>query len=123
MDKRIACDVKGTLEGPKKKQVIKILDLFSKAGYAVTVWSNLYSYAVDAVKDNNLKAEAMSKRMKMDLGYDETQYFDFAIEDDSRQEYLAAKKFIWVHDIPDDMEQIEGFVKGLLSETKEKSEI
>lgn len=115
---KIACDVKGTLEGSKKKQVLKILDLFSKAGYSITVWSNLYSYAIDAVKDNNLRAEADSKRSKGDYNfeYDESKYFDFAIEDDRRQEYLAAKKFIWVDDIPDDIEQIEEFVKKLIGD-------
>jgi len=120
---KIASDVKGTIEGSKKKQVLKILDLFSRAGYQITVWSNLYSYAIDAVKDNNLKAEVMSKRMKMDFDYDETQYFDFAIEDDYRQDYLAAKKFIWVNDIPDDMEQIESFVKKLLESNEKKTEV
>lgn len=111
---KLACDVKGTLEGPKKKQVLKLLDLFSKAGYEITVWSNLYSYAVDAVSDNNLRAEAMGKKMKMDLDYDESAYFNFAIEDDRRQEYLAAKQFIWVDEIPDDIEQIELFFKERL---------
>lgn len=111
---KIASDVKGTIEGSKKKQVLKMLDLFSRAGHQITVWSNLYSYAVDAVKDNNLKADAMSKRSKSDVDYEEEKYFDIAIEDDGRQTYLAAKRFVWVNDIPDDIDQIEAFVKKLL---------
>jgi hypothetical protein len=113
---KIACDVKGTIEGPKKKQVLKLLDLFSRAGYSVTVWSNLYSYAVDAVKNNNLRAEFDSKKSKGDypIEYDESKYFNFAIEDDRQQDYLAAKTFIWVDDIPDDIEQVELFFKELL---------
>lgn len=111
---KIACDVKGTLEGPKKKQVLRILDLFSKAGYEVTVWSNLYSYAVDAVKDNNLKAQFMDKKSKGDYEYDETKYFNFAIEDDRSQSYLAAKTFIWVDTIPEDIAAIDMFFRELL---------
>jgi hypothetical protein len=111
---KIACDVKGTLEGSKKKQVLRILELFAKAGYEITVWSNMYSYAVDAVRDNNLKADANSKRMKMDLDYEEDKYFNFAIEDDRQQEYLAAKHFIWVDEIPNDLAAIDLFVKELL---------
>ena len=111
---KLACDVKGTLEGSKKKQVLKLLELFAKAGYEITVWSNSYGYAVDAVKDNNLKANFESKRMKMDLDYDETRYYNFAIEDDHQQDYLAAKQFIWVDDIPDDIEQVELFFRELL---------
>lgn len=113
---KLACDVKGTLEGSKKKQVLKLLDLFSKAGYEITIWSNLYSYAIDAVKDNNLKADSMGKKSKGDYPYeyDESTYFNFAIEDDRQQEYLAAKKFIWVDEIPEDLVQVELFFKELL---------
>lgn len=111
---KVACDVKGTLMGDKQTQVLKILDVLSRAGYEVTVWSNLYSYATDAVEELNLKAEAYSKRSKSDFGFDESQYFDIAIEDDRSQTYLAAKQFIFVDDIPEDMAQVELFVKELL---------
>lgn len=111
---KIACDVKGTLEGPKKKQVLKMLDLFHRAGYEITIWSNLYSYATDAVRDNNLRAHAMSKYSKSDYDNNESQFFNFAIEDDRNQTYLAAKKIIWVDEIPEDLEQVELFVKELL---------
>ena len=113
---KIACDVKGTLEGPKKKQILKMLDLFAKAGYEIVVWSNLYSYAIDAVKDNNLRAEAIPKKSKGDYPheYDESTYYNIAIEDDRKQEYLAAKQFIWVDEIPEDIEQIELYVKEIL---------
>lgn len=92
---KIACDVKGTLEGPKKKQVLRILELFEKQGYEITVWSNLYSYSVQAVRDNNLKADSISKKMKLDFD-SEDEYFNFAIEDDRQQDYLATNKFIWM---------------------------
>ena len=115
---KIACDVKGTLEGYKKKQVLRLLDLFSRAGYEVTIWSNLSIYAFDAVKNNNLKAEVDSKRMKSDYPYDndETKFFNYAIEDDRSQTWLAAKNFIWVDEIPEDMKAVDLFFKELTKE-------
>lgn len=113
---KIACDVKGTLEGPKKKQVLKMLDLFSRAGYEITIWSNFFSYAVDAIKDNNLRATASSKAGKGDWEFenDESKFYNFAIEDDHQQTYLAARKIIWVDEIPEDLVAVEMFVKELL---------
>jgi len=113
---KVACDVKGTINGPKKKQVLKMLDIFAKAGYEITVWSNLYSYATEAVQDNNLRAQTSSKYSKTDWQCegDESKFFNFAIEDDRQQTYLAAKKFIWVDEIPEDLVQVEMFVKELL---------
>lgn len=108
---KLAVDVKGTLEGSKKQQVLKIIDILSKVGYEVTVWSNLYSYAVDAVRDNNLKASVSSKMTKGDLDFDESKFFNVAIEDDRSQSYLPAKKFIWVDEIPNDINAVELFVK------------
>lgn len=111
---KIACDVKGTLEGPKKKQVLKMLDLFHRAGYEVTVWSNLFSYAVDAVKENNLRAEVMTKKSKSDMENDGMALFNFAIEDDKQQWYLGATKIIYVDEIPEELTDVELFVQELL---------
>jgi len=96
---RIAFDVKGTLEGPKKNILLSAFVKLQEMGHECVVWSNSYGYAVDAVRDNNLDAEPMSKTMKMDLDHDETKFFDVAIDDDSSQTWLAAKRFIWVHEI------------------------
>ncbi len=110
---KIACDVKGTLEGPMKKQVLRILELFAKTGYEIIVWSNSYGYAVDAVRDNNLKATAESKSDKWNR--EEENFYAFAIEDDVQQgQWLAAKKFIYVKDIPEDMAAVDLFVRELL---------
>ena len=99
---RIAFDVKGTLDGPKGHIILSALHHLLKQGHTCVVWSNLYSYAADFVRDNELDklgVEAMSKKSLSDLeGYD-TQPFDYAIEDDTRQTYLAAKQFIFVHQI------------------------
>ena len=110
---KIACDVKGTLEGDKKKQVLKILDLFHRAGYEIIIWSNMSSYAHDAVRDNNLRAEPMGKKMMLDYD-DPSEAMNYCIEDDRSQTWLGAHKFIWVDEIPEDITQIELFVRELL---------
>lgn len=51
---RIAFDVKGTIEGPRKAIVLKFLSILQAQGHDVIVWSNSYGYAVDAVRDNKL---------------------------------------------------------------------
>jgi hypothetical protein len=111
---RIAFDVKGTIEGSKKKQVLRMFELFQKAGHEVIVWSNSYGYAVDAVEDNELtNTRAESKRDKWNTS--EENYYDLAIEDDKQQgQWLAAKKFLFVDDIPDDMVLVDILVKEML---------
>ena len=99
---KIAFDVKGTLDGPKGHIILAALELLVEAGHTCVVWSNLYSYAADFVNDHKLDklgVEAWSKKSMSDLdGYD-LQPFDYAIEDDACQTYLAAKQFIFVHQI------------------------
>jgi hypothetical protein len=114
---RIAIDVKGTIEGPKKKAILSILHMLQALGHEVIVWSNMYSYATDAIRDNKLTCEASPKRDKGDYDHDESQYFDIAIDDDTKQDYLAAKHFIWVKDIPEDAPQ--SYVRGVLKKLSE----
>ena len=102
---RIAIDVKGTLEGPRKQDLIKLIKAMQAKGHTVLVWSNLYSYAVDAVRDNALNCTPQSKTTKWDVS-DESQFVDLAIDDDSSQTWLAAKRFIWVHQLPDDIQTL-----------------
>lgn len=102
---RIAIDVKGTLEGPRKQDLIRLINAMQAKGHTVLIWSNLYSYAVDAVRDNKLDCVAQSKTTKWDVS-DESQFVDLAIDDDSSQTWLAAKRFIWVHQLPDDIETL-----------------
>jgi len=110
----IACDVKGTLEGPKKKQVLRILDIFEKIGYSVVVWSSVYSYARDAVKSN--KMTTAKAQEKADIwNTPKESFYSFAVEDDVGQgKWLAANKFIYVKDIPEEMTSVDLFVKELL---------
>lgn len=65
---KIAFDVKGTIEGPKGKFVLGMLKMFQDAGHEVIVWSNAYGYAVDAVRDHELDAEAHLKWSKGSVG-------------------------------------------------------
>jgi len=97
---KIAFDVKGTIEGPRKIQVLAMLRHLKELGHEVIVWSNLYSYATDAVRNYDLNVEATSKKMMLD--YDsESEAMDLAIEDDRSQTWLGAKKFLFVDEIPD----------------------
>lgn len=97
---RIAVDVKGTLTGHKRDQIVRMMMFLKDKGWEVVVWSNSYGYAVDAVKgllETPLEGiEPEDKKAKFET---ETR-FDIAIEDDRSQEYLAAHNFIWVDEIP-----------------------
>lgn len=100
---RITFDVKGTIEGPHKTKILKLFQALKARGHDLHVWSNCFSYAQDAVKNNNLQVPFLEK-IDMWQGVDKSLWFDFAIDDDSQQTWLAAKRFIWVHEIPDDIE-------------------
>lgn len=112
---RIAFDVKGTIDGPKGKFVLGLMAFLQELGHECVVWSNSYSFAADAVRDHNLKVEYMSKKMKGDMDHDETQFYDFAVEDDTSQTWLAAKSFIWVHELPGAMGGIKKLAEDIHS--------
>lgn len=100
---RVAFDVKGTIEGPKKELILKLFKGLQEKGHTCVVWSNLYSYAVDAIVDNNLEnTEPEQKYSKGDVAsgiYPSRKAFDLAIEDDRGQTYLAANRFLFVDEI------------------------
>jgi len=110
---KIAFDVKGTIEGPKQKQVLAMLRAFHEMGHEVFVWSNAYAYATGAVMDHNLPALPMDKRMKMD--YEAHELMDLAIEDDRSQTWLAARRFVWVDEIPTDESALKDFIVAVLT--------
>jgi hypothetical protein len=102
---KIAFDVMGTLEGPKKQLVLKFFKAMKAAGHTCIVWSNSYQYAIDCVKDNNLDVLYQSKTSKSDLYHytnPEEGMMDLAVEDDRRQTYLAARNFLFVDDISEE---------------------
>lgn len=96
---KIAFDVKGTLDGSNKELVLKFFHAMKNAGHQVEVWSNSIMYASECVRENNLDVSYSWKDAKSDVDYDESKYFDLAVEDDTRQTYLATKEFLWVHEI------------------------
>lgn len=113
---RIAFDVKGTIDGPKGKFVLGLFKFLQDLGHECVVWSNSYGYAVDAVMTHALNAEAMPKKGKGDFGYeDKASHFDIAIEDDTSQTWLAAKRFIWVHELPGAMGGIKKLAEDIHS--------
>lgn len=104
---RIAFDVKGTIEGPKKALVLRLFEGLQDKGHTCIVWSNYYGYAVDAIKDNNLsKTEPMDKMSAYGLKERRNEEpFDLAIEDDRSQTYLGANKFLFVDELTEEKVQ------------------
>lgn len=100
---KIAFDVKGTIEGPKKELVLKLFKGLQAKGHQCFVWSNCYSYAVDAIKDNELsQTEPMSKKSKFDFRDYGQDPMDFCIEDDRSQTWLGANTIIFVDELNDE---------------------
>ena len=97
---KIAFDVKGTLEGHKGKFVLGLLNYLQGMGHEITIWSNGPGFAAQCAKDLGLTNVATM--MKYGKG-DHQELFDIAVEDDTSQNWLAAKRFVWVKDIPDGM--------------------
>lgn len=115
---RIAFDVKGTIEGPKGDVILGAFKKLQELGHTCVVWSNLYSYAVDAITKHGLSAEAMNKRSMSDLDEYSAKPYDVAIEDDRHQIYLAANRFIFVDDITTSDELVKEILKGESHESK-----
>ena len=101
---KVAFDVKGTIDGHKQDLVLKLFKGLQNKGHECVVWSNLYSYAVDAIRDHKLtNTEAMSKMSRFDLRDREMEPMDIAIEDDRSQTWLGAKRFIFVDELNEDL--------------------
>lgn len=100
MKKRVAFDVMGTLTGNKGALIQHIFRKLQDHGVECVVWSNNFSYAVDAIRDLKLENTVpMSKKTKMDLINNGEELFDLAIEDDRSQTWLGAKDFVFVDEI------------------------
>lgn len=103
---RIAWDVKGTIEGPKGTVILEAFKKLQKLGHECIVWSGLYSYAFDTVVRYDLKAYATSKRTMLDLEDFSMNPYDVAVEDDRSQDYLGAKSFVFVDEIPNNADEL-----------------
>jgi hypothetical protein len=110
---KVAFDVKGTLIGPDQEKVRDLYNFMRNMKCEMVVWSNLGSYAVDAVKSLKLNARACTKYSMSDAGSG-SDVMDLAIEDDSTQTWLAAKHILLVKDIPNDLKSIEKLAKELI---------
>lgn len=105
---KIAFDCKGTLIGFNEEKVLKLFHILESQGHELFVWSNSIGYAFEAVKTHALNVGAshtMYKYTKGEAELEEIDVMDIAIEDDTSQTYLAANRFIFVHEIPDNVEE------------------
>lgn len=102
---RVAFDVKGTIEGPKQDLVLKLFRGLQKQGHTCVVWSNMWTYAKEAIKTHNLtNTEADTKKSVSDLMNWGIPLFDLAIEDDREQgTYLGASEFIYVDELTEEL--------------------
>lgn len=108
---RIAVDVIGTIEGNRKAQVLTIIHTLLDLGHEVEIWSSDFSCARNAVTKYDLQCLYRQKHTKIESPSEE--FFDYAIEDDRRQTYLAAKNFLWVDELPTSLKECEQLAKEL----------
>ena len=108
---RIAFDVKNTLEDHDNAgRVMNLLLLLHKAGHEVFVWSSVLSYAYRTtirIKEvYGITLNCYSKYGTYESEEQNLPVMDFAVDDDiTSQDYLAAKNFVWVHNIPENVEE------------------
>lgn len=114
---KIAFDVIGTLEGGLKPWKMRhLVYLLAKAGHEVYIWSSLPSAAyrlAQTMEKVGVTCTPMSKYSEYEAKEDGRPIMDIAFDDDRSQTYLATKRFIYVYEVPDD---IEAFAKTLLEE-------
>jgi hypothetical protein len=111
---KVAFDVKGTLKGLDETKVWKLFHILEARGCEIVIWSNMITFAHDVVREKQLNNDFIGKKDKYDLEEDE--WFDVAVEDDRSQDYLAAKRFVFVGDIPEDDDAIYKLANDLLGE-------
>lgn len=114
---KVAFDVKGTLDGRYEDKVKALLGYFQGLGAEITIWSNSYGYAYDM--KNKLERESSLSEYKATTKYsfieaeDEGRdIFDFCVEDDRGQWYLASRKTIFVDTIPDNVEEFKDLLEN-----------
>lgn len=115
---KVAFDVKGTLVGYHQDKVRKLLKWFQGQGAEITVWSNLYQYAYEAAEELRID-NVETKYSSYDAKEQGRTLFDFCIEDDHGQWYLATKQIIFVDMIPDD----ERFFPALLANAPKQEDL
>ncbi len=113
---KVAFDCSGTLMGcgPDSK-VLKLFKWFESKGCEMIIWSNAYSYTVQAMEENGLHAECMSKPYRTYV--EPENYMDIAVDDEDQSRILPTKHIILVHDIPDDEALFEETFGELLNDS------
>lgn len=103
---RVAFDVKGTLEGVNQAQVRALLFELKALGCEITIWSNMFTFAVDMHEELGLNASVRTEKKfsKGDCVSWNHPMFDLCIEDDPSQTWLGAKNFLLVRDLPSGIE-------------------
>lgn len=104
---KVACDIRGTLRGHYRENVLLLLNFLRAAGAEIVVWTN--GMTLDARKEIEslpfpaLPSTKYSAReaQEMDLTI-----FDVMIDDDPTSTYLAGKELILACDIPNTAELI-----------------
>jgi hypothetical protein len=123
---KVAFDCSGTLlarDENTRAKVVALYKWFQSKGCSMVIWSNAYSYTQSAKEENELAGQAMMKFSKSyyDEDEDRQNYMDIAVDDED-QDYLAAKNFILVRDIPNDPAQFEEKFNYLLKSESQPCE-
>lgn len=114
----IAFDVKGTLDGYKKVEIRYTLKKLYDAGHKIYIWSSLFSYANEMAKSlqmRGIECEALEKYAKNEADAWDRPMMDLAFEDDRTQSWLAAKRIVFVDEVPNGARE---FVKELIESLK-----
>jgi hypothetical protein len=105
---KIAFDCKGTLLGVNSNdKVVRLYRWLERKGHKLIIWSNMYSYALEAAKKHKLKGECTLKYGNFET--EQENFVDVAI-DDEKCDWLATKKLILVKDIPEDENLFEQLI-------------
>ena len=111
---RIAFDVKGTLDGHMGPRVRILFLMLEDLGHEMFVWSNSFSYAVEAIEKHGLKATPLDKFSSFDAHNEGKQLMDLCVEDDRMQDYLGARGILFVDELGDsDDDNMELLTKKL----------
>ena len=102
---RIAFDVVGTIDGPHQEKILRLFKLFEENGHEMFVWSTEYSYTVEAIEKHKLNAQPMCKYTGSEMEESGMPLMDIAIDDDQSQYRLGTRRFIYVHNIPDNIDR------------------
>src|SRR4051812_31226905 len=106
---KIAIDVKGTLEGPKQDIIRAVAKQLHDEGHEITIWSSMFSFASDC--KNNLKVPYNCDLKRFHSEVEPEDWYDLAIDDDTQQTFLPAKRIIYVNEF-NNIEELMHLIKS-----------